>query len=349
MKILIVSKYHSVNPFVSTIVDELLRMNINITADTKEFWNNYKSYDIIHFQWPEEIFNWKKNINNSDLNRFIYIINDIKKSGIKTCITCHNLKPHITQCVNISYLYELLYSSVDAIFHMGKCSESIFREKYPHTKHFYLPHHVYNTKYRFDIDKIEARKKLNINLNKRIILAFGNFRNNKERKMILSLKEQLSSNYLILTPGFYRKKIKLKNPVQSINTILHRIYFKLKGLKFEIGFINDYKTELYFSAADIVLIQRIDILNSGNLPMAFAAGKIVVGPAIGNVGDILSRTNNFVFDPLTSNSISELIIHTFDSKYANIGKQNKEYSMLYWSTEKITRELLCLYDIIFTI
>ena len=59
----------------------------------------------------------------------------------------------------------------------------------------------------------------------------------------------------------------------------------------------DEEVALYFAAADAVFIQRLDDLNSGNLPMAFLFRKAVAGPAGGNIGEWLRKTDNPVFDP----------------------------------------------------
>ena len=51
------------------------------------------------------------------------------------------------------------------------------------------------------------------------------------------------------------------------------------------------------AASDVIFIQRKDILNSGNVPLAFLYHKVVVGPKVGNIGELLSETGNPTFDP----------------------------------------------------
>ena len=47
----------------------------------------------------------------------------------------------------------------------------------------------------------------------------------------------------------------------------------------------------------MVFIQRTDILNSGNVPLALSFGRVVTGPASGNIGGLLAETGNPAFDP----------------------------------------------------
>ena len=116
----------------------------------------------------------------------------------------------------------------------------------------------------------------------------------------------------------------------------------MKGIQFSNDVIPDDLMQCYFCAADVVLIQRLDILNSGNLPMAFAAGKVVVGPNVGNVGLILRETDNFTFDP----DHIESAISALQSALGAIskGEENKEYAAKHWSSDIIATELLKHYQ-----
>ncbi len=72
-------------------------------------------------------------------------------------------------------------------------------------------------------------------------------------------------------------------------------------LKFYAG-VNDelsdnYDLPYYITTSDVIFIQRKDALNSSNIPLAFLYHKVVVGPATGNIGEILAATGNPTFDP----------------------------------------------------
>ena len=100
--------------------------------------------------------------------------------------------------------------------------------------------------------------------------------------------------------------------------------------------------QCYFCAADVVLIQRLDILNSGNLPMAFHAGKVVVGPYVGNVGQILRETGNFTFDPHDTRSVVSALQKALTE--TTKGKENRTYATEHWSSERVAATLLKFYQ-----
>lgn len=67
--------------------------------------------------------------------------------------------------------------------------------------------------------------------------------------------------------------------------------------------IPDEQLPCYLAAADVVFIQRTDILNSGNVPLALSFGRVVTGPDSGNIGGLLAETGNPAFDPADPRSV----------------------------------------------
>ena len=339
MKILFVSSPQSVygnktNPFVSSLIEGLKEYgNITIDCDLDSFWNNYTSYDLIYFQWPERIFNW--NTEAIDIKKLSHHFDLIKKNQIKTVITCHNLLPHNGN-PKVMQLYDLVYSKVDAFHHLGKYSYQLMRLKYPNSYHFIAPHHVPNSY--FDLYKSpHAKSKLSISEKEIVIASFGAFRNNDEKKLFLTMVDDtrdLHTRYL--AP---RLKIYDKTYTNWLFSYLKEIFFcHSKKIKTS-GFLEEEKLKKWLSAADIVFIQRKDILNSGNLPLAFAAGKIVIGPNIGNVGEILKETGNFVFDPNDRQSIKNAVMKAIYSinNGDDIGYSNHLYAKKQWNVPRISK------------
>lgn len=75
----------------------------------------------------------------------------------------------------------------------------------------------------------------------------------------------------------------------------------------------------YIAASDVIFIQRKDILNSGNVPLGFLYHKVVMGPATGNIGEILAATGNPTFHPDNRTDILEAF-----EKRANCPHGDKE-------------------------
>jgi hexokinase len=76
--------------------------------------------------------------------------------------------------------------------------------------------------------------------------------------------------------------------------------------------------------------------------MAFAAGKVVVGPDVGNVGQILRETGNFTFAPISTEETVEAFQKAL--KASSKGKENKEFAIVHWSSDIVATKLLHCYE-----
>ena len=350
MKIYFVVKEPSertINHFVSSLGNALQKQGCEVVYGLKLLWTDeVLGYDIIHFQWPEGIFGlFGHQVTDKELTRVNQRLLWLKEHGKKLFYTCHNLKPHTNKSENLLCLYELIYSNADYIQHLGDYSCELLQSQYPNARHVIIPHHIYDDVYSFNISQAEARQRLHLPTDKKIILSFGKFRTEEERNFVLSIKDSslftLHSS-LFLMPGFYRQTLHTWNPKKLVTRLYHTLYYRLKGIQFSNEVIPDDMMQYYFCAADVVLIQRLDILNSGNLPMAFHAGKVVVGPDVGNVGAILRKTGNFTFDPHDIRSAVSALQNALET--TSKGGENKTYATEHWSSERIAASLLKYYQ-----
>ena len=355
MKVYFVVKEPSertINHFVSSLGNALQKQGCEVVYGLKLLWTDeVLGYDIIHFQWPEGLFGlFGHQVTDEELKRVNQRLILLKEHGKKLFYTCHNLKPHKNKNENLLRLYELIYSNADYVHHLGNYSCDLLQPQYPNAHHIVIPHHIYDNVLAFSVSQQEARQRLHLPQDKKIVLSFGKFRNDKERDFVLSLRKNFNSQFSIfnsqfstvfLMPGFYRQTLHTWNPKKLVPRLYHTLYYRLKGIQFSNEVIPDDLMQCYFCAADVVLIQRLDILNSGNLPMAFHAGKVVVGPDVGNAGQILCETGNFTFNP----NNTESAIYALQGALAatSKGDENRAYAVKHWSSGIIAAELLKCY------
>lgn len=340
----------TINHFVSSLGNALQKLGCEVLYGLNLLWtDDVFNCNIIHFQWPEYVFgSQKQEFSDNDITRIIQRLVQLIGKGIRIFVQVHNLKPHSNKNKNVLRLYEILYQYADVIVHMGYYSRDQLQSRYPNAQHVVIPHHIYDNIYSLAIPQEEARQRLHLPLDKKIVLSFGKFRNNDERNFVLSLQKEINSksdflhSTLFLMPGFYRETLHTWNPVKFIDRLYHTINYRLKGIKFSNEVIPADLMQCYFCAADVVLIQRHDILNSGNLPMAFHAGKVVAGPDVGNVGQILRETGNFTFDPHNIKSAVGTLQKALTE--TTKGNKNRTYAQGHWSSERVAATLLKFYQ-----
>ena len=91
--------------------------------------------DVVHFQWSEGIFGlFSHKVTEKELLRITERLAWLKAHGKRLFITCHNLKPHTNKNANVLRLYDLLYSQVDAIQHLGTYSRDLLQSRFPQAR-----------------------------------------------------------------------------------------------------------------------------------------------------------------------------------------------------------------------
>lgn len=354
MKILIVFRdnQETDNLFVPILWRALKNQGLNIECSLNDFWEKDDFYDIIHFQWPEEVLGW----NCQDVLKAELLqkrINFFRKNGSKFIYTRHNTCPHFSNNLALIKAYEIIEKESDLIIHMGQYSENEFNKKYPNKKNKIILHHIYENTYNESMTREEARKKLNIPIDKFVITAFGKFRNNEEVSLIYQAYKNLKlNNKFLVAPRLFpfSNHPEQSNIIKRIASylgyhiaipILNKYYHMLSGGNDDI--VPNDELSTYMIASDIVFIQRVHILNSGNIPLAFLFKKVPVGPASGNVGEWLKETGNPTFEVKKPKSIIEALYQGIALSKAGQGEKNYLYSKENCNVKRISELYLKAY------
>jgi glycosyltransferase involved in cell wall biosynthesis len=138
------------------------------------------------------------------------------------------------------------------------------------------------------IDKAEARKHLNLNVDDRIILFFGFIREYKGLDILLEamalLKQQLpNSQFLIpklLVAGEFYKDRKLYDDIIEQNNLQPLVILRT-------NFIADSEVKYYLSAADFVIQPYRNATQSGVTPLAYHFEKPMLVTNVGGLPDLV--------------------------------------------------------------
>lgn len=269
------------------------------------------SYKLINIHWPEAIFNWKEP-NASQLDDLEQHV--LKwKSHAKIIYTKHDLERVKGTTPGFNRLYEIIEENTDLFIHLGNYSKNLYQKKYPKAEHRLILHPALINSFP-KYSKKEARDKLGISHNALVIIAPGQIRTFQERKLLLRSFQKLPLKNKVLISTNMRNEMKFDfkgrvrlQPVFDIQKyIKERFRRKYRPPKYYFDYepLNNHDFSLRISAADIVVVPRINLLNSGNVMLGLGFGKITVGPAIGNIEEQLNDHKLPVFNP---NSISSVV------------------------------------------
>lgn len=299
-----------------------------------------KGFDIIHFHWPEYIFPWLGGVPSyQDLEKLKDCLIFYKSNGTKIVVTRHNTLPHKMDTIYYT-LYDLLYQAADGIIHYGNFSkqEFLLNNQYPKLRHTVIPHPAYEVDLTLNLEI--ARKKLNIPKDAFVFLSSGRIRHFEEQIMVIKAFERadLPNAILILLRSLpHDKKPAFKStPFKRIKWELKQwsidLNYKKKKIFLKRGILAWYDLQLYIQAANCIFIPRINTLNSGIVPLAFSCGKTTVGPAVGNMKELLELNGNPLFDPKNNESIQKALRQAMQ---INLGQANQDLAFSKWSSQKV--------------
>ena len=148
-------------------------------------------------------------------------------------------------------------------------------------------------------------------INDFIYLSYGKIRYiEEEQQLIDSFKLMRNKNEKLVVIGtklFSKKPSLYKKPLKRIVFEVQLFKHKRRGVLFYNKRLSDIEQNYWLSAADVMISPRIRSLNSGIVLLAFSYGKPIIGPDVGNIGNILKFNNNPTFIPNDISSISDVL------------------------------------------
>ena len=331
------------NPYLSDLINGLESAGCVVFTGSFRLSYPFEKYDIVNIHWPEYLI--PSSIpKNEQISWLTKILDEITKYATIIC-TVHNYNSHLSDQSNI---YEMIYSYASAFTHFGKTSKKYLLDNYKvidrNANHTIIDHGNYNF-FGPVLDKRLAKIKLDIPPNLKCVTVIGNLRNKDDfRSFLLAARSCQDMNISFVFSGSFTPLTRLhslgslfKRLSQELLGIYRKILVKCRCSQF-IHFSNwlpkNQVAEL-LSASEIVFIPRPHSLNSGNVFLGLTYGCTLVGPASGNIGELLVRFNGFIYkyNSPRSNNVTPTLRDAIKSHPLNqINISSLEYSMMLdWS------------------
>jgi len=272
------------NTHLKNLVNAYYNHSVEIIVGYDNFITKKLIPDIIHFHQPEGILNYI----NFNETLFFECLEDFKNKGVTFLYTAHNLVPHAKNIMfNYNVFLNKFFGYINLFIHHGKTSVNLLHNKYVHTKkkqHIVCPHGDYLSDMScFNETQNEARVLLNLPINKKIVLVFGQlqYKNPKFIKDVFSKIKIRRNDLILLMAGVY--PIFKYNRINKLYYILNNKLlncFRSSTIKIHKRF-SQHEAYLIFKASDLIFLPHNSGLTSGIIPMAATLGKPFVYPDIG--------------------------------------------------------------------
>jgi glycosyltransferase involved in cell wall biosynthesis len=242
-----------------------------------------------------------------------------KLLGKRVVLTAHNVNAG-KRDQNDSWLnrvtLKIQYKLSDHIFvHTGGMkSEMVADFRVPEEKISVIPFGINNTVPNTSLSTAEAKRQLGISKGDKTLLFFGNIAPYKGLEYLVAAFAEL-----LKREGTYRLVI-VGNPKGSNdywNRIREAIVHSGIGDRLieKIEYVPDETTELYFKAADVLILPYARVFQSGVLFLGYSFGLPAIVADVGNLREeIIDGATGFVFAPRDSSDLARKIEAYFSSE-----------------------------------
>lgn len=267
-----------------------------------------------------------------------------KLLGKRVVFTAHNVNAG-KRDQNDSWLnrvtLRIQYSLSDHIFvHTdGMKNEMLAEFSIPEEKISVIPFGINNAVPNTSLSSLEAKRQLGISRGDRSLLFFGNIAPYKGLEYLIAAFGELlkkDRGYRLLIVGKPKGSETYWNQVRrsiASSGIANRVIEKIE-------YIPDEETELYFKAADVLILPYAHVFQSGVVFLGYSFGLPAIAADVGTLkDDIIEGETGFVFKPRDSSDLARKIDNYFKSElFHNLETrrtQIKEYANERYSWDKV--------------
>ncbi|MEM6730780.1 MAG: glycosyltransferase, partial [Myxococcota bacterium] len=303
--------YRSANPYQSMLFEALpaqgfqLASLSNLEDELTSLWKHSDEV-VLNVHWTGPILEGAETAEQADkaVSDFYATLDSFKKHGGKIVWTLHNVLPHETRFRDAEVrLRTGLAERSDAIHVLNRSTVELVEPHYrlPRERTHVVAHSSYLGAYPNIVSRAESRAELSLDAAENVFLFFGGIRRYKGLDLLLDVFERRNDpdwRLIVVGPPGRDSSVKALNERCGANPRVIRSFNSVSGDELQV----------YFNAADVVVLPYRDGLNSGALNLAWSFARPVVAPksgAFSSLGDSLALT---LYDSTDINGLEEAML-----------------------------------------
>jgi len=271
------------NPYNWLLYSSIKQLGINVDEFATHRLLDRK-YNIWHMHWPEVPLNHKNQFKALMKIKSLFLQMDWAKSqGIKLVWTAHNLANHERLYPELeAWFWQSLTQRLDGYISLSHAGLEATQKYFPELNNipgFVIPHNHYRGEYPDEVTREEARRKLGISPHAKMLLFFGRIRTYKNVPQLLTAFRKFSDpDALLYIAG--------SAEMPALAELCAREVILNSRLRTKLDFVAQNVTQLYFRAADLVILPYNEILNSGTALLSLSFNRPVLVPLRGAMAEL---------------------------------------------------------------
>jgi beta-1,4-mannosyltransferase len=259
----------------------------NMKTEVKEFVLkslHCEECDVLHIHWPESSLNSHRSslIAYIRLRLLLFRIDQYTSRGARLIWTLHNLRSHEGFHPRLeAWFWREFINRLHGVIALSESGLEAALRKFPALSRlpsFVIRHGHYRDAYPNDAD-LDARSQLGIDSGKQVILFFGQIRSYKNIPRLLEAFRNLRGDEFVLYIAGMALNRREDRLIEDAAASDPRV-------RLHLDHVPQDQVQVFFRAADLVVLPFRDILNSGTAILSLSLDRPILVPARGAMGEL---------------------------------------------------------------
>jgi len=290
--------------------------------------------DILHVHWPEHLLSKPERFEAlTKIGLFATLVTAAKARGTRVVWTIHNLEPHESHFPRVERWYRpWLERHLDGVIALTATGAELAIDRFPalrDTPMAIIPHGHYMDVYPRGMDRSAARRELGLSEDQAVVLFVGQIRPYKGVPTLIEQFRLLGRTDARLVIAGRPNTAETRREVELAAAGDARIRLYLEH-------IADDRLQVFFGAADLVVLPYQEVLNSGTAILALSFLTPVLVPDRGAMAELQQRFGDSVVLTYRGVLTAEVLGRALDEQMGkSLDRSSLERSVerqLGWST-----------------
>jgi glycosyltransferase involved in cell wall biosynthesis len=305
MRVLFLPDYTGANAYQRALADELRALGVEVRADATrprrllpvmEAVRAHGRPDVIHLHWTEPYIASGGRVSALKARRTLAELRLARRAGIGIVWTAHDLFRHdeAPDARERQFMRGLFGTAGAVIAHCEAAAAELISAlglgAEARRKVAVIPHGHYRGAYADSISRTEARQRLGLSEDVRVVAFVGWVRPYK------GVAELVEACARVDVPAA-RLVIAGRALDDEYVSRLRELVAADPRVQLSLGFVPDEELQVYLRAADVVAAPFLEILTSGSVLLAMSFERAVIAPRRGCVAETLDDAGSLLYEP----------------------------------------------------
>lgn len=272
------------------------------SLDPQWLRTNRGRVDAIHLHWISNHYqHWRGDpFSLVGLARFAFRMLLARSLGFRIVWTMHNATPHDSRSPVSDAIARALMTRIgEVVVHCRHAKSLIYNGRSVNGNVHVIPHGNYMKCYPNEVSKEEARRRLGLPADAKVLMSFGLIRGYKGHARLREAFAAAADDeaHLVIAGADYDRCDEMaESAVERDGSIhVHR------------RFIPDDEVQCYFNACDFAIFPFERVLTSGAVILSLSFGRPVIVPRLGCLGELDGSGAAVLYDPESPTGLRDAI------------------------------------------